>query len=158
MKRTAHGDTKAVPNPAVSSAIVDADSREAITALLRRHGADGIADRSAYLCALLDDDPDEGPVNLESLRAMALFLTAPHRRRLPDPLIGVTPDGCIQVEWSLPPSGVLAMEFLPSSLIRFAAVSDPFGDSIDLRRVHGTLSTPEAVETARSFMSLLHAH
>ena len=78
---------------------------------------------------------------------MALFIMS--ERNLLDPRIGVTPEGLIQIEWRVLDNGVLAMVFLPSGLIRFAAVSGPNQPETDRWSVNGTLpkdGTLSAVE------------
>ena len=57
---------------------------------------------------------------IDSLKALVGFLTT--ERSLPDPEIGISPDGLAQIEWRIPANGIVAMEFLPTGLIRFAAV------------------------------------
>ena len=80
---------------------------------------------------------------LDSLRAMALFLVS--EQQLVSPQIGIDGDGLAQVEWRLPGGGVLAMEFLPTRRIRFAAVSPGIG------RVSGTLTKSQAMDAVRPF-------
>ncbi len=126
-------------------------THEGIIAVLRLFGVEAVADRLSYLRSLSDDDPDETPIDVESLRAMALFLMS--ERQLPDPQIGITPDGLMQTEWRTPPNGILAMEFLPSGSIRFAAVSAPAQPGVDRLSVNGTLPKDEALAAVRPFTS-----
>ena len=128
-------------------------TQEGIIAVLRLFGLEEVADRLGYLRGLADDDPDETAMEVESLRAMALFLMS--ERQLPDPQIGITPDGLMQTEWRTPPNGILAMEFLPSGLIRFAAVSAPAQPAVGRRSVNGTLRKDETLAAVRPFTSLL---
>lgn len=125
-------------------------THEAIIAVLRWWGRGAIADRLVYLQGLTRHDPDEPPMVLGSLRAMAHLLMS--ERQLPDPQIGVTPDGLVQVEWRVLTSGILAMEFLPSGLIRFAAVSGPARSGVDRRTVNGTLRKDEALAAIQPFI------
>ena len=138
---------KSAHRPAWRPQIADASTHKEIIAVLRLFGLDVVANRLVYLCSLADDDPDEPRIEIESLRAMALFIMS--ERHLLDPRIGVTPDGLIQIEWRIPDNGVLAMVFLPSGLIRFAAVSGPYQPETDRWSVNGTLpknGTLSAVE------------
>ncbi len=132
--------------------IAAASTHEGIFAGLRLFGLEDVADRLGYLHSLAGD-PDETPIEVESLRAMALFLMS--ERGLADPQIGITPDGLMQIEWRIPPNGILAMEFLPSGLIRFAAVSAPAQPEVDRLRVNGTLPKAEAMAAVQPFTSLL---
>ena len=79
----------------------------------------GTADRRrplGILRGLAREDPEESPIDLQSLRAMAHLLIS--ERRLPDPRTSVTSDGFVHIEWRFPSNGILAMVFLPSGLIR----------------------------------------
>ena len=124
-----------------------------IIAVLRLFRLDAIADRLGYLGQLAEDDPDEPSMSIESLRGLALFLMG--ERRLPDPQIGVTPDGLAHIEWRFPPNGILAMEFLPSGLIRFAALSAPAQPGLDRLSVNGTLPKDETLAAVQPFTSRL---
>ena len=128
-------------------------THEGIIAVLRLFGLEEVADRLGFLRGLADDDPAETAMDVESLRAMALFLMS--ERQLPEPEIGITPDGLMQTEWRTPPNGILAMEFLPSGFVRFAAVSSPAQRGIDRLSVNGTLPKDEALAAVRPFTSLL---
>ncbi len=138
---------KSAHRPAWRPQIANATMHEEIIAVLRLFGLDVIANRLVYLCSLAEDDPDEPRIEIESLRAMALFIMS--ERHLLDPRIGVTPDRLIQIEWRIPDNGVLAMVVLPSGLIQFAAVSGPYRPETDRWSVNGILpkdGTLSAVE------------
>ena len=128
-------------------------THEGIIAVLRLFGVEAVADRLSYLRSLSDDDPDETPIDVESLRAMALFLMS--ERQLPDPQIAISSDGLMQTEWRMSPNGILVMEFRRSGLIRFAAISPSTEPEVDRHRVNGTLPTDEALAAVRPFTSLL---
>ena len=145
--------SKFTPRPNWQHEISAVRTQGEIVAVLRLFGLDAIADRLGYLRSLADDDPDESPIEIESLRAMALFIM--RQRRLPDPRIGVTPGGLMQIEWQVPPNGILAMEFLPSGLIRFAAISAPVQRGENRLSVNGTLPTEEALRAVESFTARL---
>ena len=140
---------KSTRRPAWRPQIARSSTHEEIVAVLRMFGLDPIADRLGYLRSLVDDDPDEPTIEIESLRAMALFIMS--ERQLLDPRIGITPAGLIQIEWRIPNNGILAMEFLPSGLIRFAAISSPDSREGDRWRVNGTLPKEEAMTAVQPF-------
>lgn len=99
----------------------------------------------AHLLSLDGDDPDEEPINVESLHWFAELL----RRcsTLPDPRIGVKPNGLVQIEWLLDPPGIVALTFLTDGLIRiYAAFDEPEGMP-NCAPVNSTL-TPAEVEVA----------
>ncbi len=131
--------------------ITVATKQEEVFAVLRLFNLDGTADRLVYLQRLALDDPDEQPMLLDSMRELVLFLMS--ERQLPDPQIGISPDGNAQVEWKVGESGLLAMEFLPTSLIRFAAISASAHHSTRRKSVSGTLEKTEALRAVEVFTS-----
>ena len=128
-------------------------AHEAIIAVLRWWGRGAVADRLVYLRGLAREDPEESPIDLDSLRAMAHLLM--NERQLPDPRTSVTSDGFVHIEWRFPSNGILAMVFLPSGLIRFAAVSVPASKGIEQLTVNGTLPRDKALAAVRQFTSYL---
>ena len=139
--------------PAWRPQLAAARTHEEIVAVLRLFDLHKIANRLGYLRQLGKNDPDEPSMSIESLRALALFLMS--ERQLPDPQIGVTPDGLAQIEWRFPTSGILAMEFLSSDLIRFAAISASAQSGIQRLRVNGTLPKDAALAAVRPFTTRL---
>ena len=138
-----------------------ATTAEQVDEVLREHDLAPVAGRLRLLRELADDAPEEPWMNVDSARELARFLLS--ERWLPCPQIGVSPDGLAHAEWALPGddgdtsgSGILAMEFLDSGLIRFAAVSPPStqGD-VHRMRVNGTLPKTEAVQAVQPFISIL---
>lgn len=131
-----------------------AEQSAEIIALLRLFGLEAVADRLALLQEFeMDSEPDDRPMQLESLRQLALFLMS--QRQVVDPEIGVSPDGIAQVEWRVGGKGILAIKFLPSGLIRFAAISAPARKGVERRSVSGTLPAAELMGAIRGFVPLL---
>ena len=126
---------------------------ETIITALRRCGLDGVADRLSYLHQLVEDDQDEPSINLDSLRKLALFLLS--EQQLGNPQIGVDPNGLAQAEWPVGEKGVLAMVFLPSGFIRFAAIAAPARRGVECKRASGTLSKSETLDAVRPFTDCL---
>ena len=153
------------PNAPWQGELAGASSAAAIVEILRSRGRRLIADRIQYLHQLAVDEPEESPIVVDSLRYLAFFLL--RYRRLADPEVGISPNALAQVEWTLPDvshnhagNGLLAMEFLPSGMIRFAALSAPFSSGspgspgspgVDRLTVHGTLPAAEAMDAVRAF-------
>ena len=136
---------------------------------LRSHGLEEVAVRLVQLRELLEDDPDELDLAIESLRSFAgFFLQETH---LPVPEIGAGPEGFVEAEWRIPPSeerranpderhwghgdGILAMKFLPTGLIRFAATSGPAGRGKERLRTGGILPTNCILPAAKTFVTRL---
>lgn len=142
----------AFPAPLLSeSMIAAATTPEEMLLLLRVSGFKHTADRLRYLQTLARNDPDEPSMVIDSLKALVAFLTA--ERSLPDPEIGISPDGLAQIEWRIPPNGIVAMEFLSTSLIRFAALSASTQHGDIRLRVNGTLPRSGALDAIRPFTS-----
>lgn len=123
------------------------DTQEIIEAL-RLADLGAIADRIDYLDSLDDDDPDEAPIQVDSLRRLASFLI--EERALKKPRIGVSADGSMQIEWYLENDGILAMQFLSAGQIQFAAVAV----SQDITREHlsGTLPKADMMNAIRPLL------
>jgi hypothetical protein len=102
---------------------------------------------------LSDDNPDEPPLELESLRTFAEFVTS--ERQLPSPAIGLSPSGLAVGQWSIPPNGILALEFRPANWIRFAGIGNSPYSSTPRQRVSGTLRMRAALDAIRAFTSQL---
>ena len=114
-----------------------ANSYKEIVAELYHSGLDSAAERIVYLRGLKEEDPEEPEMSLESLRQMTLFLCEEEAMGIPQ--LGLTWDGLLEAEWRLVEGGILAMDFLPSGLIRFAAISSPADSEGEIERVSGTL-------------------
>ena len=137
--------------------IENASTPEEIIGVLRQFNLDAIADRLTDLRMLVEDDPEESPMELESLRSLAIFLMSEIReRQLPEPEIGVTPDGLVEIAWSLPPhNGILAMDFLLSGQVQYAAISAPAQHGVEQKTASGTSPKDEIMKDVQSFISLL---
>lgn len=130
--------------------ILSATAHEQILAALRPLGFGAMADRLAYLHAITgEEDPDEPPMAISSLRHCALFFASEPQHRDAD--IGVSPDGLLQAQWRLTGGGVLAVRFLPNGFLQFAGVSES-GIPAERRRVHGTLPKDQALQAVRPFL------
>ena len=120
---------------------------------LRSHGLDDVVVRLVQLRILLDEDPDEPDIAIESLRSSADFFLQETYLTVPE--IGAGPEGFVEAEWRIPSGeegsatpnepywgrgdGILAMKFLPTGLIRFAATSGPVGRGKERLRTSGIL-------------------
>ena len=133
--------------------ITNASTHEEVIAALRMFGLDPIADRLGYLRSLVHDDPNEPAIEIESLRAMALFIMS--ERQLPLPRIAVSPDGLIQIEWRPEDSGILAMKFLLDGKIQFAGIGEKAPESVERARISGTLEKDDMMRALHLFVSRL---
>lgn len=130
-------------DPRADAIVRDLEARRRFTA----------AERVAYLLSLDGGDPDEEPINIESLHWFAELL----RRQftLPDLRIGVKPNGLVQIEWLLDPPGIVALTFLADGLIRIYAAFDEPGSMQHCAPVNSTLTLAEAEVAMRPFIDRL---
>ena len=143
-----------VINATTSQARIEAaGTHEQIIEALRECGLTAIAVRLTDLKILDHDDPEEEPMDLESLRGAAALLV--EHPEWPKPGIGVGPDGLVGIEWGIAPTGLVAMLFNPSGLISFAASSGPRASGPDRSSVSGTGGADDAVAALASFTGRL---
>ena len=103
-------------------------SRRAIIDHIALSGLDSTAKRLSYLNKLVEENHEETPMGAASLRWFADFVT---KKQLPEPKIGLNPDGSIHgIWWADDHDGILTMDFLPSGEIRYAAVLQDSGWSV----------------------------
>jgi len=122
-----------------------------MTSALREFGLEESADRLGYLQRLADEDRDEEPIAIPSLRHLTSFLM--DERHLGQPDIGVSPDGVGLAQWRVKGNGILVMDFLGSGLIRFAGTSGPDSQGGEPSRVSGTLPRTKALQAIQSLLS-----
>ncbi len=135
--------------------ITDAATCEEIVAAIRYGGWNAIADRLIYLRSLVLDNPDEIPIQIESLRNLALFIANRQQQQLPEPQIGINPDGFACTEWRIANHGILAMDFLPSGQIRFAAIFKPPESGNARWSVNGVLPPDHMMDAIHVFTDRL---
>lgn len=125
------------------------DIQEIIEAL-RLMDLSAAANRIDYLDSLNDGDPDEAPIQVDSLRHLALFLI--EERSLKEPRIGVSSDGLMQIEWRLENDGILAMQFLSVGQIQFAAIAGNMSKDMTREQLGGTLQKADMMNVIRPFL------
>ena len=151
------------------SPIMEGKEEKEIWDALKSHGLNELAARLAQLRELLEDDPEEPDLAIESLQSFAEFFI--QEARLPVPEIGAGPEGFVEAEWRIPLNGVrpaasdesywgrgdgiLAMKFLPTCLIRFAATLGPVGQGKERLRTSGILPTNSILPAVQAFVSRL---
>ena len=137
--------------------IRDATVHDEIINALNVAGYHKIANRLTYLYKIIQDsdDPDDPIMNFMSLQYLALFF-ARDDVLLPDPDIGVDPEGLLQAEWHL--SNVAAlMNFLPDGKIVYAATSTVNGQG-EPEDNQGRGPADRALQVVRSFLVNPNGH
>ena len=144
---------------------------------LRLHGLNELAARLAHLSVIIADDPDAPDLVIESLRSFADFFM--QEKRLTVPEVGAGPEGFLEVEWRIRAEGeasviasyarwvrsderywgqgdgILAMKFLPSGSIQYAAVSGPVGRGKERLRSSGVYFKNSIMPAIQAFTSRL---
>lgn len=136
---------------------------DSLLVILRKNDLAAVAERLSYLRRLAIDDPDEVPMNVDSLQDHVMFLLS--ERWLPHPQISVNPDGLVQAEWRLPGEagdsddfGTLALEFRGDGLIGFAAISAVSPTDGNRLRVSGAEPKAEMLQAVRPFTASLRKY
>lgn len=136
-------------SPDLSTQINDATHHEGIFNILDLTEHQKIAKRLRYLHKITqNDDPEDPAMELISLRELALFF-ASDDVSLPDPEIGISPDGLLQAEWHFDKASAL-MKFLLDGNIRFAARMD---DQDGLQTIQGTRVKDIALQAIWPFIN-----
>ena len=133
--------------------VQDSPNVETVISVIRFLRFDLIADRLAYLNTLIKNDPDARSIDLESLQRFAYFIM--DKQTLPKPQIGINSSGLVHVAWRIGDRGILAMDFLPSGSIRFAAILRPSGSDSQEWSKDGILSPDHMWNDIRPFIEQL---
>lgn len=149
--------------------IMEVTEEKEIVDTLKSYGLNEVASRLVQLREIIAEDPDEPDLAIESLRSFAEFITL--ETHLPVPEIGAGPEGYVEAEWRIPSSGgrtaasdesywgrgdgILAMKFLPTGLVRFAATSGPAGQGKERLRTSGILPRNSILPAVQTFISRL---
>ncbi len=125
-------------------------TRSGIISVVRSFRSSRIADRLSYLLSLDEDDPDELPMDTESLRAAASFLL--EDADLDEPDIGVGPDGGIGLSWRLDPDGIVSLKFQGRNSIRFSALGPKPRDGSRRIGRQVNVSANEALTSVKTYL------
>ena len=113
-----------------------------------------IAERLDFMNNFIQEDPNEPQIVFKSLREMAIFIL---ELQLPKPLIGLTDDGFIVIQWHIPPNGLLAMDFLPTKEIEYIAIYPESKEGVKQKIICETSSKEKVLNTISSLTPLLNA-
>ena len=128
-----------------------AQERVAIIAIVRRLGLDRIADRLDYLIELEAEEPDEPPMDIDSLRAAVEFLL--RDPQMPRPGIGVGYEGEVGYDWRLQPEGIVWLVFPALGQVQYAIIAPDQASPDNHTRLSGTSDQEAMLEIIRPFLS-----
>ena len=127
-----------------------ATQHEDIIAVLQTEGLDSIAARLTKLYDLVENDPEEPAIRIDSLRNLAHFVLS--ESRLATSRIGLSPSGLLEMEWMSDKKDVLAVWFLENGMVRFTGIAHKPHAGAEPERIGGILSKSELMQTVRPFM------
>ena len=136
------------------------DQKTALINYLRRLGRIDVANRIQKFIDILDEDPEEPPIVLESLRSLVIFIA--QQPNLVPPIVGSDPQGLMELEWHLKDTGdpnsiwgrgngVVSLKFLESGNIQFVALSGPFREGFKREESQGASRKEEVMESLGAF-------
>ena len=165
--------------PDVGGKIAAADDVEGILENLRAGGLRDLAGQLEYKKRVIEDDPDEMPISLESARCFAAFVVAESLSGSPN--VTVDPYGYVGLEWVIPDphfsgfektmgrsgkdddhvwgkgDGVLGVWFLPTGMVRVYGTSGPVGQGVERLRVNSTVTPGYVINEVKPFLYRLEA-
>ena len=131
------------------SKIAAATTPDDIVSVLEERGIVRAARRIVALSELHETDPDEPEVDLESLKRLAAAMV--ENPAWGEPRLTLNDEGYVHAEWSTRENGRIAMTFLPSDLVDFAAISAPVTSGAEILRIGGRHIGVEAINAVRWF-------
>ncbi|HUU53064.1 MAG TPA: hypothetical protein VMW44_00320 [Candidatus Bathyarchaeia archaeon] len=106
-----------------------------------------LAVRLNFLHEAVNEDPDEVPISIESLRNFISFLR--NTTNLKYPNVVLTPSNEIRAQWRTAPNRHFAVVFLPTGEARFVIFSPNPKDPDKIDRLSGITSVDSLMETIR---------
>lgn len=130
-----------------------ASDEDSVVAALGLAGEQDVAKRIVQLIKYRRDEPDDDPMNLESLRSAARFVLS--ERRFKDPMISLTGDGRLCFDWSLHPDGLSALVFRKDGQVTFAALGPTNADGqreVELEGIAGPTEVFQVLEPLKKWL------
>ena len=153
------------------------DDVEDILRYLRSRGLDDLAGDLEYKKCLIEEDPDELPISLESAREFAGFVATESLAGSPNVLVDSY--GYVGLEWIIPDplasrsgaevvttnrgddhvwgkgDGVLGLWFLSNGLVRVCGTSGPLGQDVERMRINSIVPPAYVMGEVNPFLSRL---
>lgn len=129
--------------------IKEASRHEQIFSVLDQARCFDIVKQLRYLHGLTIDDPNDLPMDLKSLKHLAIFFTS-DGITLPDPAIGISPYELLQAEWHCSHSSAV-MKFLANGNILYAGVLE---DGDNPKTIQDTATPQLALAGLRPYICL----
>ena len=181
---SAEGETVVLDVPFESPGVPDEidetpvlDNIEDVLRYLRTRNLDDLAGDLEYKKCLIEEDPDELPISLESTREFAAFVAKESLAGSPN--LMVDSYGYVGLEWIIPDplasrpgadvettergddrvwgkgDGVLGLWFLPNGLVRVCGTSGPVGQGVERMLVNSIVLPTHVMGEIKPFLSRL---
>ena len=142
------------------SAVISVDERKVLLDRLAGMGRENVADRIQQFLNIVDDEPDEPHVAMESLRSVVSFIA--QQPKLAPPIVGSDPQGLMELEWHLKDNGdpnsvwgrgngVVSMKFLASGKIQYVALSGPYRSGAEREETQGESTKEDMMDSLGMF-------
>ena len=115
--------------------------------------SNAIARRLTFLHEIIEKEQEEKSIVPSSLQNFARFIIS--ESQLPNPDIGINPNGLLQAVWEIPDYGTLAMNFLTSGDIMFAVVFSQQDPTSPQRKISGVLPSHKIMYHIKEFVDKL---
>ena len=130
--------------------ILRAKNPEGVAQVLKNEGFGRHSDRIRYLCEASGSDPEQDPVDFDSLRRLSAFLAMSDYPSAS--YIALDPDGTFGLDWETD-YGVLATRFYSNGEIEYASA---YRSDIDKPALHGFVRrSSQLMPAVRPFTSML---
>ncbi len=107
--------------------------------------AQELADKLNFLNEVVNEDPDEDSISIDSMRNFISFLQNTTHLKCPD--VAVTPSNEIHAQWRTAPNRHFAAVFLPTGETRFVIFTPNSKDPEMIDRISGLTSADSLLET-----------
>ena len=115
-------------------------SIEDVIIVMERYGLRDIVDKIRKVCQFVEEEDDDEPVSLESLKNLAIFMLREAHGK-PEANIGYYAEGVLSADWDVH-EGLLSLIFLKDASIRLVITSTPapIKEIPDVDKRRGTLT------------------
>lgn len=127
----------------INTQINGAATAKEFAGILNILGIGRVAGRLLELSDIADEEPEQAPLSIDSLRQLVHFIVS--ERDLGDPRVGLSEDGTLTADWKISDQGALAVWFFENAIPRFAAISSPFREGVQRRKLSGTVPSEAIV-------------
>ncbi len=127
----------------INTQINSAAAAKEFVGILNVLGIGRVAGRLSELSDIADEEPEQAPISIDSLRQLVHFIV--NERDLGDPRVGLSEDGTLTADWKISDQGALAVWFFENAVPRFAAISSPYREGVQRRKLSGSVRSEKII-------------